>query len=167
MKKSIEKEKTDNQRLETPTPNGLISPEPRISSSVLEEMMEQLEVMIDKFMGSADINAAMTGKERMRLFGVKSRKYGFITKAWDIAKGNPTFLPPNFDIKTMEEHIRIFEEVRQLTLLLEQFQHIATDYLMLTSDNAYRDALRVYGSLREQNKSRVPGANALFKELLQ
>jgi hypothetical protein len=118
-------------------------------------------------MREADIDTAMTGRDRMRLFGVKSRKYGFINKAWDIARDNPNFLPPNFAVKEMQEHMRIFEQVRQLTLVLEQFQHLATDYLMLTSDNAYRDALRVYGSLREQNRGRVPGAEALFRELLQ
>jgi hypothetical protein len=54
-----------------------------------------------------------------------------------------------------------------LCIVLEQFQHAATDYLLESSDSAYRDALRVYGSLREQARANVAGASALFAELLQ
>lgn len=157
----------ENLEVGTPTPNGMITPEPQINANTIENIIIELEAFMNKFMDGADIDSAMTSRERMRLFGVKSRNYGFINKAWDIAKDNPNFLPPNFDFKAMQEHMRIFEQVRQLTLILEQFQHVATDYLMLKSDNAYRDALRIYGSLREQNKGRVPGAAALFNELLQ
>jgi hypothetical protein len=151
----------------TPTPAGYITPEPQITSNMVERIIEQVEHFMEEFMRGAEIDTAMTGRERQRLFGVKSRKYGFINKAWDIAQENPNFLPPNFTLDDMREHMRIFEQVRQLTLILEQFQHAATDYLMLTSDNAYRDALRIYGSLREQSRGRVPGADALFRELLQ
>jgi hypothetical protein len=51
--------------------------------------------------------------------------------------------------------------------VVEQLRQLVDDYLLLTCDNAYRDALRVYGNLREQSRARVAGAEALFKELLQ
>jgi hypothetical protein len=40
-------------------------------------------------------------------------------------------------------------------------------YLLLTCDAAYRDALRIYGNLRELSRSRVLGAEELFQQLLQ
>jgi hypothetical protein len=150
-----------------PTPNGMITPEPQITPSEMSRILILIDHVLGEFMKETDIDSAMTGRERLRLFGVKSRNYGFISKAWDIARDNPEFVPPNFSMSEMQQHIQLFEQVRQLTMVLEQFQHAATDYLMITSDNAYRDALRIYGSLREQTRGRVPGAQALFDELLQ
>src|SRR5215469_8375151 len=99
----------------------MITPEPQITSSLIEGIIVEIETVMNEFMRDVNIDTAMTGRERMRLFGVKSRKYGFINKAWDIARENPNFLPPNFAMKEMQEHMRIFEQVRQLTLVLEQF----------------------------------------------
>ena len=145
----------------------MITAEPRITSALIDGIIDEINKVMAEFMNDISADTNLTGRERQRLFGVKSRNYGFINKSWDIARDNPNFVPPNFSMKEMEEHIRVFEEVRQLTIVLEQFQQLATDYLLLTSDNAYRDALRVYGNLREQSRAKVAGAKALYDELLQ
>ena len=67
----------------------------------------------------------------------------------------------------MGKTMSILENARQLTLLQEQYLKLTDDYLLMTCDTAYREALRIYGSLREQSHSRVPGASALFQELRQ
>jgi hypothetical protein len=36
---------------------------------------------------------------------------------------------------------------------------------MLQADSCYRDALRIYNSLKEQTKAKVPGAEPLFEAL--
>ena len=149
------------------TPEGMITPEPQISLTLINNILMVIEQMMDDFMTDVSVDSNLSGKERRRLIGVKSRNYGFINKAWDIARDNPQFVPPNFSMADMGVNIRVFEQVRQLTIVLEQFQHLATDYLLLTSDTAYRDALRVYGSLREQSRAKVAGATALFDELQQ
>jgi hypothetical protein len=118
-------------------------------------------------MDEANLDTNMTGRERMRLFGVKSRNYGFINKAYDIAKDNPKFAPSNFSISSMTETVRILEEVRNLSMVVDQLRQLVDDYLLLTCDNAYRDALRIYGNLREQSRARVAGAETLYQQLLQ
>jgi hypothetical protein len=50
-------------------------------------------------------------------------------------------------------------------LVLQQFQQLATNAFMVQSDFCYREALRIYGSLREQARGRVPGAEQLFQAL--
>ncbi|MDR3013513.1 MAG: hypothetical protein LBU70_09970 [Chitinispirillales bacterium] len=151
----------------TPTPEGYITTMPKLSENYIEDFIAELERVIEKFMSEVDIDTNLSGKERMRLFGVKSRNYGFISKAFEIARDHPNFAPGNFSIDDMAETLRILEQVRDLSVVVEQLQRITGDYLLLTSDNAYRDALRVYGNLREQNRARVAGASALFDELLQ
>jgi hypothetical protein len=151
----------------TPTPEGYISPEPQIGAKFLEDLIFELESWIRDFMKEADIDTNMTGRERMRLFGVKSRHYGFINKAWDIARDNPAFQPSNFSMSEMAKTMRLLEQVRHLSMIVEQLRQLVDDYLLLTCDTAYRDALRIYGNLREQSSARVAGADALFQELKQ
>jgi hypothetical protein len=151
----------------TPTPEGYITAEPHVKAKFIEDMIFELESWMRDFMEEADIDSNMTGRERLRLFGVKSRNYGFITKAYEIARDNPKFAPSNFSMSEMKDTISVLEEVRHLFMVVEQLRQVVDDYLLLTCDNAYRDALRVYGNLREQSRARVAGAEALFKELLQ
>jgi hypothetical protein len=50
-------------------------------------------------------------------------------------------------------------------LILQQFMQLATNAFMVQSDFCYREALRIYDSLREQARGRVPGAEELFQAL--
>lgn len=58
-----------------------------------------------------------------------------------------------------------FDQVRQFYLVAEKLQSIASDKMMLLSDNLYRESLRVYNTLREQSRAGVAGARDLFLAL--
>ena len=57
------------------------------------------------------------------------------------------------------------EELRQLMLVLQQFTQLATNAHMIQADVCFRDALRIYASLQEQRRNRVPGADPLWRAL--
>jgi hypothetical protein len=135
--------------------------------TMLEGIIEELETLIRHFTQYEFDHPSLTGRERQRLFGAGIRNYGFIEKAMDIARENPQFNPPNFNVKEMYDDYRLFEEIRQTSLVLQQFQQMMNDYMIITSDKLYRDALRIYGSLREQSRNRVPGSQPLFDALLR
>jgi hypothetical protein len=59
-----------------------------------------------------------------------------------------------------------FEEIRQLVMVLEKFLQLATESMMVRGDQCFRDALRVYGALKEMTKNNVPGAKPLFESLM-
>ena len=147
------------------TPGDIPVPNPVLT--VLINAISSVEEIINNVQSVLDINSNMTGLERRRLFGVRSRKFGFITNAFDIVRDNPDFAPPNFDVNGMMKNLVYLERTRQLSMLLEQLRRLADDYLLTTCDTAYRDALRIYGSLREQSHNRVAGADALFQQLRQ
>jgi hypothetical protein len=127
----------------------------------------KIEEMMNLFIEAENINTNLTGKERQRLFGAGVRNFGFIEKAYDLAKENPDFLPRDFNIRRMEWDIRDFEDVRQLFWVLQQFLNAANELMLTSADSCFRDALRVYGNLRELARSRVPGADVLYRTLLQ
>jgi len=147
------------------TPASIPPPNPILAA--LLNAISDVEKIINDIQSELDIDANLTGRERARLIGVKSRNFGFITKSFGIARDNPTFGPPNFELNDMMKNLVYLENARQLTMLIEQLRHLADDFLLTTCDTAYRDALRIYGSLREQSRNRVAGATALFQELRQ
>ena len=148
-------------------PSAVLSPVPNPVLYVLQNTVFHIEKLVEDFSQQLGIDTNLTGRERLRLFGVKSRNYGFINKAFAIAGDNPAFRPPNFSLGNMSKTLEILEEARQLTMVVEQLRAVADDILLKTCDTAYRDALRIYGNLREQSRANVSGAKALFDELLQ
>jgi hypothetical protein len=111
------------------------------------------------------LGADMTGRQRQRFFGAGVKNYGFIEKSCEIAKNNPGYLPPHFDIDDMRESVKDFDDIRQLVFELEQYLRAANNIMLLESDLLYRGSLRVYASLKEQARNKVLGAQALFDAL--
>ncbi|MCL1812316.1 MAG: hypothetical protein FWG29_02200 [Treponema sp.] len=146
-----------------PAKNGFT---PAITSDFIEKLVDDIMEMTDHFKVAENIDSSMNGTERLRLFGPGVRNYGFMDKAWDIAHDNPMFTPPNMNVQLMGKTMRDIEDLRQLAFVLEQFLQVVNDLMLLKSDETYRMALRIYGSLREQTRNRVPGAAPLFEALL-
>ena len=132
----------------------------------IAQLIALLEDRMQHFIDSEGVDANLTGKDRLRLTSAGVRNNGFIDKTFDIAHDNPEFLPPHFSIEQFTANIQRFEELRQLMLVLQQFQQMATNAFIQQADVCYRDALRVYGSLREQTRAKVPGAEPLFQALM-
>jgi hypothetical protein len=134
--------------------------------SDIPAIIASIESMMNNFVEDENIDTNLSGRERQRLFGAGVRNFGFIEKAYDIARENPQFLPPNFSESGFEQNINSFEEARQLFWVLQQFLQAVNEFMLIRADTCFRDALRVYGSLREQFRSRVPGAEILYRTLL-
>jgi hypothetical protein len=117
------------------------------------------------FTEEENVETSLTGKDRSRLFSAGVRNYGFIDKAFDIARDNPSFMPPHFNIDALNTNLRQLEDLRQLMLTLQQFLQLVTNAFMLKADFCYRDALRIYAGLQEQSKNKVPGAEPLYEAL--
>jgi len=134
--------------------------------SVLDAIESVTEALHD-FMANETLDSTLTGTERLRLFGAGVRNYGFIEKAWDILRDNPTFAPQFFNGDQMGSRINVFDKYRQLYFLLEKFLQVVNEAMLVRSDLLFRDALRIYGNLRELSRARVPGAEPLYRALLQ
>jgi hypothetical protein len=111
------------------------------------------------------LGSSLTGKARQRLFGAGVKNYGFIEMAYDVASENPEFMPPHLNVENLRKSLMDFENTRQLVFELEQYLRSANNVMILESDVHYHNALRIYSSLREQTRSKVPGAQPLFDAL--
>jgi hypothetical protein len=133
----------------------------------LHYLIDHINQLMDIFMQDHDANSALTGTERMRLIGAGVRNYGFIEKAWDIVRENPDFTPANFSAAEFHENIQMLDAYRQLSWILEKFLQAANEAMLIRADASFRNALRVYNSLKEQSRGRVHGAEPLFRALLR
>jgi len=132
----------------------------------IPSIIANLNSLMATFIAGEDIESAATGHERIRLFGAGVRNYGFIEKTWDIVRDNPTMRPTQFNYAQFGADIGEFDEYRQLYFLLEKFMQVVNEAMLVRSDKLFRDALRVYGNLREMSRARVPGAEPLYRALL-
>ena len=112
-------------------------------------------------------NQDLTGTERRRLIGAKSRNYGFIVKATEIVDDRPNFIPPNFLMSDMTATVANLEKARDLSVRLENLQRLVDDFLLQSTDAAYRGALLIYRNLQTQARGRIHGAEDLFQQLFQ
>jgi hypothetical protein len=131
----------------------------------IRDLIARLEREMAQFIDIKGIETNLTGTQRRRLIGSGVRNNGFVDKAFDIARDNPDFMPPHFNIAILEDNMHLLEELRQLVFVLQQFLQMASNAHLIQSDHCYRDALRIYGSLQEQTRNRVPGAEPLFEAL--
>jgi len=131
----------------------------------VQEITQNVENLMDWFISHEGIGGSLTGTDRRRLVGAGVRNNGFIDKAFDIARDNPQFMPPHFDVNALIQNMEDLENLRQLLWTLQQFVQAVSNALLVHSDSCYRDALRIYASLQEQTRNRVEGAEPLFRAL--
>jgi hypothetical protein len=108
----------------------------------IEYFIEYITEALNHFVDANDMDNAMTGRQRQRLFGAGVRNYGFIEKAFDIARDNPDFLPAQFDAEQFGANIAEFDEYRQLYFLLEKFLAAVNEAMLVRSDGLFREAVR-------------------------
>jgi len=137
------------------------------TSENIHHIIAQVQAYMNDFIARYHEDSTMTGTERMRLIGAGVRNYGFIEKAWDIARENPQFLPSNFNLQQFTDNIQALDDFRQLSFVLEKFLQVVNECMLISADASFRDALRIYNGLREQSRGRVPGAQPLFMALLR
>jgi hypothetical protein len=136
-----------------------------VKNAYVQSVTAQLETQLQDFLQKEGIGENLTGTMRRRLCSAGVKNYGFIDKAFDIAQDNPQFMPPNFNLNKLFDNLRDLEDLRQLMFVLQQFEQAVSNAFMLQADSCYRDALRIYNSLKEQTKAKVPGAQPLFDAL--
>jgi len=138
---------------------------PEMKTENVQSIIRDVDYLWQWFLDNEGIGGSLTGTDRRRLVGVGVRNNGFIDKAFDIAVENPQFMPAHFNVETLTANMHDIEDLRQLLWTLQQFVQAVSNALLVHSDSAYRDALRIYDSLREQARNRVDGADPLFRAL--
>ena len=103
--------------------------------------------------------------DRRRLLGSGVRRLGFIVKVAEMMQINPELTPSFVNREHYLQTIAHIEAARNLSAILTQAARLASDVLLIYSDEAYRMALSYYVSVRDAANRRIPGARELFRIL--
>jgi hypothetical protein len=103
--------------------------------------------------------------EQRRLIGAGLRNYAFSDKVSDTAVTNPKFAPSVFSQKRLYGYLRDIEDKRAVLLEAQTLVRTVSQSLLMSGDDAFREALLYYNSVRELSRQGVPGARAVFNML--
>jgi hypothetical protein len=131
-------------------------------NALADEISAYLEKKMGVFEDVKNLGRSLTGRERLRLYGMGNKNYGFIKSAFDVASGNPQFMPAFFDFENFRKRREDYVSMQQLVIVLRQSLEAAETAALLESDALYHDALSIYGHLRELTRRRVVNAADLF-----
>jgi hypothetical protein len=131
----------------------------------LDEVLTQLRSTFELLGHSEDRILTMTNAQRSRLQGAGVRRYGFIDKVSDLVQENPEFLPGFISKNDIEGLIHQIEQLRNIMATAQQILRVATDYYLLSSDEAYRLSRLYYLSVRDAAHNGILGAKSIFEML--
>jgi len=130
--------------------------------SLITDTKESLKSLMDDF---RDVTQNYLNTiQRRRKIGAGIRNYGFIEKVADLAEANPQFAQ-FFRPADLRNAIRNFDDCRDIALLLQTFTRLATNSMLVYSNEGYGLALIFYNMVKEMSRRGNPAAMELFRTL--
>jgi hypothetical protein len=112
-----------------------------------------------------DYITPLTSTDRRRLFGAGFKFTGFIDAAYAGVAVNQNLLPAYMPAAKFKEDADDFTRKHNLYIILDQFAREASDVMLVSSDNAYRNSLDYYSSIKDAARRHVAGAEAEYNRL--
>lgn len=132
-----------------------------LSQAGREAVMSAVTTIREKLPFLIDLSA----EERKSLPKMGHKSRAFVSKALEVAKQNPDFLPWSFDLNEMQQDVELFETLFPLQLSLTQLQELVDDTTMAVGSEAYAAALVVYNFAKASGQG--SGLDAVVDEMGQ
>jgi hypothetical protein len=139
--------------------------EPHISllpSQTMEIIMTEINSCMREFSQWSENNLTLV--QRRRKIGAGIRNYGFIEKVADLATANPQYAQ-FFNVVDLQNAIKNVDMCRDLVLLLQGFQRMVSNSLLVYSDDAFTMATIFYRMVQTMSRRGDPQAIQLFRTL--
>jgi len=131
-----------------------------VSDEVLTLILDDLRTIQDVF-GS---DVILTAKERRRMIGSGIKNYGFLDKAFDVALAFPD-LAHFIDMTNYGRNIKNIENDRTILIAIDSLRQYVNDHLLVSGDEAYRDAIAFYNQIKILARQGNTDAIAAFSRL--
>lgn len=95
----------------------------------------------------------LSSKERGSLPKLGNKSRAFVEKALDVAVQTPDFLPRGFDIEEMQRDVKLFEELSEIQVALQQLLELVDSTVMAVGSDSYDAALSVYKHAKMNQKA--------------
>jgi hypothetical protein len=125
-------------------------------------MLNQLEGIISSFDSRFKALTPDLKKAKSRV-GIKRK--GFLETAHGIARENTDYVPAFFDIAEFDRTMTAMKELSRLRKAERMFHEYIRNAEIIINNEAYHNALSIYGYLREATKRGRSGAKSLYEGL--
>jgi len=103
--------------------------------------------------------------ERQTLPKMDDARFPFVLKAIAYGEQRSEILPPYVDIPELKKDLDLFKQLEEVTRALIQLAEMVSDTRMAAGSDAYVAALQVYNTVKMAAASKMPGTDAIVKDL--
>jgi len=128
----------------------------------MQNIMSEINIFMRDFRDWSENNLTLT--QRRRKIGAGIRNYGFIEKVADLATANPQYAQ-FFNPVDLRNAIKNVDMCRDLVLLLQGFQRMVSNSMLVYSDDAFTMSTIFYRMVQTMSRRGDPQAIQLFRTL--
>ncbi len=140
-------------------------PYQNISADLSEDIRRQVLDLIQNINDRLNFLINLTPDERQSLPKMGDKTQAFVAKAIELAKMNPTLVPPYVDISEMEKDYNLAMKLKDIVTQVQSLSEKLSDTYLAVGSEAYLTALAFYNSAKAAAKMNVPGTNVIVNEL--
>jgi len=133
-----------------------------LPQTVMQNIMSEINIFMRDFHDWSENN--LTIVQRRRKIGAGIRNYGFIEKVADLATANPQYAQ-FFNPVDLRNAIKNVDICRDLVLLLQGFQRMVSNSMLVYSDDAFTMSTIFYRMVQTMSRRGDPVALQLFRTL--
>jgi hypothetical protein len=140
-------------------------PYENIEAELNDTDMDHIHELLFQLNGLLPFLVNLTLHERKQRGAYTRRKDAFVQKAMEIAKDNPSLLPPNFDLVAWQKDISLIEKLSSLHRQIKQLEEGLSDTIIALRTETAKTSSTYYNLLLIMKKLNTPGVDAMVKSL--
>ena len=107
----------------------------------------------------------LTKGERQTLPKMDDARFPFVQKSIAYGAQRSEILQPYVDIHELKKDLDLFKQLEEITRIIGQLAEMVSDTRMAAGSDAYIAALQVYNTAKMAAASKIPGTDAIVKDL--
>jgi hypothetical protein len=131
---------------------------PHVMDEVKKRLLEINELMSPFFI-------PLTPEERKRMAKISEKSIAFVSKAYELAHGNPNVCPKFLNMEDFRIDLEDATQLIAVKTTLKQIYEGVVDTETIAGSEAYQAALVFYNEVKIAAKQDVYGAKAIYEEL--
>jgi hypothetical protein len=110
---------------------------------------------------------SLTPAEKQSMLKLGDKSISFVGKNLMYAEQKPEFIPSYLDLAEWKIDLQARNDLAPYNAEIQELNSLLLDTIALCGNEAYREALTFYNSVKQAAKNNVPGAKPIYEELKQ
>tara|TARA_R110001583_G_scaffold25217_4_gene91400 strand:- start:3420 stop:3896 length:477 start_codon:yes stop_codon:yes gene_type:complete len=110
---------------------------------------------------------SLTPSEKRALLKLGDKSISFVNKCLMYAEQKPEFVPSYIDKNEWEIDMQARNDLSPFNAEIQELNSLLLDTITLCGNEAFRQSLTYYNSVKQAAKDNIPGAKPIYEELKQ